>query len=282
MRYAATPKLNRHKLFLIFSMLAMCIITISVVLVSLPSQKVAPLPIMPTMGAEMFGPTKPEPAIVENPLAPDDIPVLPSVNIEPVPESAAVEDSYFDDALFIGNSLTEGIHSLGIIKNATVYASTGITVSEIFDKPIVKTPNGKITVLNALSKNKFGKIYVMLGMNELGWRSTSVFISKYETLLGEIHKLQPDAILYVTSILPVSAARDETDATFNNTRVAMFNECIRQVCANTSVNFVDCASAVMDADGKMPAEASPDGIHMNKRLYAKWYDYIKTHTIQGA
>ena len=38
------------------------------------------------------------------------------------------------------------------------------------------------------------------------------------------------------------------------------------------------AAAVADSSGYLPAEASTDGVHLNKEYCGKWLDYLKNHT----
>ena len=47
----------------------------------------------------------------------------------------------------------------------------------------------KITIMQALEKHKFGKVYVMLGVNELGWVYEKVFIQRYGELVDEMEQL---------------------------------------------------------------------------------------------
>lgn len=77
-----------------------------------------------------------------------------------------VTQDYFDDAVFIGDSRTVGLRDYGGWDNATYYASIGLTVYDMFDTPIVEENGAKITVEEALSEHQFGKVYLMIGINE--------------------------------------------------------------------------------------------------------------------
>lgn len=82
-----------------------------------------------------------------------------------------VEDDYFADAVFIGDSRTVGMFEYGGLEEiSTFYASTGLTVYKIFDSEIVSVPDErkKISVEEALEQNSFAKIYLMIGINEMG------------------------------------------------------------------------------------------------------------------
>ena len=77
-----------------------------------------------------------------------------------------VTQDYFDDAVFIGDSRTVGLRDYGGWDNATYYASIGLTVYDMFDTPIVEENGAKITVEEALSEHQFGKVYLMIGIND--------------------------------------------------------------------------------------------------------------------
>ena len=71
-----------------------------------------------------------------------------------------VEDDYFSDAVFIGDSRTVGMFEMRGLENiSNFYASKGLTVYTIFDSPIVSVPGQKEkqTVEQALTENKFAK-----------------------------------------------------------------------------------------------------------------------------
>ena len=77
--------------------------------------------------------------------------------------------SYFDDALFIGDSRTVGLYEYGNLGNALVLADPGMNVYKVFNRSF-KLPSGESKTLEEiLTEKQFGKIYVMLGINELGY-----------------------------------------------------------------------------------------------------------------
>jgi len=55
-----------------------------------------------------------------------------------------------------------------------------------------------------LKAKKYGKIYFMVGINELGTGNTGTFQKAYERVLRKFQKWQPDAVIYIQGIIPVS------------------------------------------------------------------------------
>lgn len=193
--------------------------------------------------------------------------------------SEAVPDSYFDDAVFIGDSRTEGfmLYS-GLSSTAASYTSTGLTVDTVFTKPVVKSGEGKITIVDALKRHRFSKIYVMFGVNELGWAYDSIFIEKYQKFIEEIKASQPNAVIYVQSILPVTKKKSESDPIYNNIQIHKYNDLIEKMAKECGVEYLDVAQSVTDESGNLFENASTDGIHLTKEYCEKWLDYLKTHT----
>lgn len=71
------------------------------------------------------------------------------------PVYVSVEDDYFSDAVFIGDSRTVGMFEYGgLEETAAFYASKGLTIFEVFDASIVSVPGSKkkITVEEALKQ----------------------------------------------------------------------------------------------------------------------------------
>lgn len=191
-----------------------------------------------------------------------------------------VSDKYFDDALFIGDSRVEGLQLYGNIKNATYYTAKGLTVTELLTKPFVKTPDGKKTLEAMLTAHKFGKIYIKLGVNELGWPYPEKFAEAYGKLLDKVIELEPDALIYVQSILPVTAKKAADGNVYTNKKVDLFNERINELCRERGLVYLNVREAVMDENGALPEDAAADGIHLNKKYCALWCDYLRTHTEQ--
>ena len=196
-----------------------------------------------------------------------------------VPVNAPVDNSYFDDAVFIGDSRTQGFIIYNGLGNATAYMDKGLKVDTAFTKAVIEVNGTKISVMDALAQNKnFRKIYVMLGVNELGWAYSDIFIGKYGELVDKIKEINPHAEIYIQSILPVSEKKSSSDDIYNMTKINEYNSLIQQMAEEKAVYYLNVAEAVMDSSGYLPEEASTDGVHLNKEYCAKWLDYLKTHT----
>lgn len=63
-----------------------------------------------------------------------------------------------------------------------------------------KTDSGrKISLADAVASSGCGKIYLMLGVNELGWNGTEIFRSRAETLVQKLLADAPESELVIQS-----------------------------------------------------------------------------------
>ncbi len=215
----------------------------------------------------------------------DSIPAKPPLSLpgSSQPEESAVSSQpkqnvpvgEFDNAVFIGDSRTEGLRNYDGLGNATYYAVKGLMVNTIFTKPAITLDNSKVTVMQAMKQKKYNKVFIMLGVNELGWSSTATFIQDYGKAIDEIKKDQPDAEIYVQSILPVTAKKSGSDKVYNNKNINYYNQQLKAMAAKKGVHFLKVDSAVSDAAGNLPENASTDGVHLNNEYCKKWCEYLK-------
>ena len=106
-------------------------------------------------------PRMPELPVEEPAEAEEDVSVV-------VPQSEPVGMEYFSDAVFLGDSRTEGLYLYGNMTEGEFLYAVGATVESVFTKPTQTTEAGKVPMLDALADMECGKVYIMLGVNELG------------------------------------------------------------------------------------------------------------------
>lgn len=196
-------------------------------------------------------------------------------------ESKADTDDGDDlsDAAFIGDSRTVGLENTCPYPKATFFCYVGMHIDNAVSDPAFTLSNGNAgTVIDALSEGSYGRIYINLGTNELGWPYIENFQDYYRDLIQQIQAVQPEATVYAESILPVTAARELEGDDITNANVVRFNEAIQQVCTETGAVYLNCWEALADDSGCLPEDWSVDGIHLLGEACDKWLDYIIENT----
>ena len=190
-----------------------------------------------------------------------------------------VDESYFDDALFIGDSRTVGLSQYSNWKNPVYYADVGLTVYTVFDKKIATVNGETMTIDQALQRQKFGKIYIMLGINELGRGTTETFAKKYGEVIGRIRELQPEAIMFIEGIMGVSKKKSDSDPIFNNRNIQERNAAIQSLANDTSVFYIDVNQVIMDGTGGIPSDYTFDNVNLKAAYYKIWTEFLMDHGV---
>ena len=153
---------------------------------------------------------------------------------------------------------------------------------EMDDRAVVELDGGKYTVEQALEKGpQYAKIYISLGINELGYFNDEAFHQTFGDFLKQVKASQPGAVLYLENLVPVvgrSKCRQQPYYV-NNDRVAAYNAIFPQLAEEYQVVLLDVADALTDENGILPADATVDGVHFTKAWYQKWLAYLMEHTV---
>lgn len=201
---------------------------------------------------------------------------------QPVPQGDKVEIDWFSDAVFIGDSRTEGFKLYSGISGADFLDYTGITAFDVVKgKQVIREGDKKISVLDALGQKQYGKVYISLGVNELGYFDAERFASTYGQIIDAVRELQPNAIVYIQSIIPVNTAKckaNDIPYYVTNEGIASYNAALEQLAGEKKVLYLNVSEALVDETGEVPREDSADGVHFQKSGYEKWLDYLTTHT----
>ncbi len=196
-----------------------------------------------------------------------------------VPNSgSSVGDEYFDDAAFVGDSITEGIKLYEVMTNATVVAARGINLDNVFTDDQIRTAQGNSTVMGALEAAEPKKIYIMFGANGVGWFTEQHFTDVYTKFVKAVKEQHPDSQIYLQSILPVTQEFDDSREDISNDKINRYNELVVEIAEEQEVHYLDVASAFKDEKGCLPEDSNGDGMHFGNKYYQKWFDYLKSHT----
>ena len=196
---------------------------------------------------------------------------------EEAPEEPPVlsDEDLFSSAAFVGDSRTEGFQLYSGLEVGAYFCAVGATVQSVTEKPTQDAPGGKEPILDALARGSYDRIYIMLGVNELGWYRTEDFTQQYERVIDRVRADHPEARIAIESLLPVSAAQDKKRSYVNNERIRLFNGLLEELAEETGCVFLDPASAVADESGTLPAEWTTDGVHLNSAGCRKWLEYLR-------
>lgn len=194
-----------------------------------------------------------------------------------VEETEAVGESYFDDALFLGDSLTDGLRLYSPLTKPKFLAGTGISFKGVYENPLY---DNEKTAFDYIKENKPKKIYIMLGINyRIFPENVNTFISEYKKLIKDIRDINPDAYIYIQSLLPVTEKRSSSDKMVNNQNIDLYNQAIEEMARRNKCFYLGVNEIFKNSSGAMDENSTFDGVHPNRELYNSWVEYLKKHTV---
>lgn len=187
-----------------------------------------------------------------------------------------VEMDYLDDALFIGDSRTSTLYEYAGWENTDFFVKYGQTVWDIWDSEM-----DGVTLEQMLTDKKYGKIYLMLGINELGTGTPESFAGQFGAVVARVQQLQPEAVIFVESIMHVTQSKDAENTYINNQEINARNERLKMLADNKSIFYID-ENEVMDepGTGKLKEEYSFDGVHLQVKYIEVWREFLLNHGIK--
>ena len=230
-------------------------------------------PVAATQSAETTASPSQEGSTEAQPTSEGETAVTEQTTEPPAPQSVFVESGpeYFDDALFIGDSRTVGIKLYGTLKNADYFCDQGLMVSRIDESTVENA-----TVWDKLRKKQYAKIYIMLGINEIG-NDIEGTTAKYRRLVDGVKELQPDAVIFLQANLHVASYKE--DAVINNDRLNALNANLQAMADNSKVYYLDVNGQFDDENGALKEDLTSDGVHVLAKYYTDWCTWLCQNTV---
>ena len=236
----------------------------------------------PNQPEQPENPTDPEapdeskiPTDTETPAQPEK-PQMPGVPTElPAVVTGAKygeDESFFDDALFIGDSRMVSSAYYARLGKADYFTDVGMNVFQMFSVT-ASDDNFDATDLTTLLQNRtYKKIFIMLGINECGYPMSSL-LSAYQEDIDTLKRLQPDATIYLLKVYGVSRSVAESASYFSPQRLQEVNDGIAGLADGKKVHCLDASHLYCDDEGYMKEEYTSDGVHpyaKDAALFAQW------------
>ena len=200
------------------------------------------------------------------------------------------EWSWFDDAVFIGDSVTLKLKNFVSKQRQTVpeyfgggqfltsgSLGTGNALWEVSSKSVHPAFQGeKMLLEESIPLTGAKKIYMMLGINDIAVYGLEGSIENYKLLMDRILEVVPDAQFYIQSATPIVEGAEKGGLT--NENLEKYNLLLLEMCEEREIRFVDVASVMRDENGFLPRNycSDPDGmgIHLMDEACQLWLGYL--------
>lgn len=226
--------------------------------------------------------------------------VIPEVTVEnvttkysvpgAVPATEKVDPSYFDDAVFVGDSVSlklkyyeadaDELGDAQFLTEGSLSANQLLMPLDSAGTIHVKYKGVKMNLDDAIEKTGASKMYIMLGMNDIGL-GLDFGIENYTKVLDSVTKRCPDITVIVQSVTP--CVFPEGYKAINNEKIQEYNKLLIKLCEEKGYYFVDVASVMYGDNGCLKKEYCSDpenmGMHFTNEGCKAWVDYLMTHAV---
>ena len=206
-------------------------------------------------------------------------------------ESASASVEYFNDVAFVGDSVSLKLSyyaaATGELGNAQFFTAGSLGANnalwDVSDESVHPSYQGqKMLIEDCIAASGVNKVYIMLGMNDIGLYGIDDTITSYETLVQKILEKSPHVQIVVQSMTPMTSTSEILGQSLNNDNIKKYNARLSDLCAEYGWSFVDVASVMYDAEGinlNRDFCSDPDGlgVHFTEAGCEKWIEYLSTH-----
>ena len=160
------------------------------------------------------------------------------------------------------------------------FVKNGLTVWDVNTITLSTVDGTNQTLEQVLKKKNYPKIYIMLGINELGTGNPDSFAGQYQQVIESIRRLQPESLIFLQEILHVTSQKDAEKSYINNQEVNLRNDALRKICDGKQVLYIDINEAFDLAGTKtLDPALSGDGVHIQAKNIQRWKDYLLNHGV---
>ena len=203
-------------------------------------------------------------------------------------EKEMMDDSYINETIFYGDSITENFAYYEALSWNQVWAKASLTPenAHTWQVPIWQH-NTNMTLFDALKTYKPKRLVITLGANAVAIMTESYFMKTYEELVKKAKESSPETLIIVQSIFPVDIKWDthsNTSNSINNTKINRLNYLLAEMCERNKIKFLNSAEILKDETGRLKKGYgyASDGIHLLPTGNSKVIEYFKTHAyIEG-
>ena len=200
------------------------------------------------------------------------------------PDYTNADPSFFDDAVFVGDSISLKLsrYHNGELGNAQFLVQSSYSIYNAINDKMVTTYRGKqyYNLEDAIAQTGAKKVFIMLGMNDLGIFGVNQTLEHYRILIELIREACPDIEIYIQSVTPIWTGSERKS--LNNSNIHEFNFILRFFAEEHGCGFIDIGPYLQDYTGGLAAVYSSDRyVHVTENGIAVWTAALRSYAYYG-
>ncbi len=213
-----------------------------------------------------------------------------------VPEGDRAEDSWFDDVIFIGNSVAKNLETYVLKRRmsdwpecmgkAIFFTAGSFTYydSATHHGVFPTLAGARYFLEDVVPVSGAKKVFISMGHGDMIFdqRPIDETIGYVSQTIEMIMEKSPDVQIYILAMSPRHKIFNREGNPINNAYVRDFDAALLQCAIDHDCYFIDSYEALSDENGDLPEEFSSEtydgGIHLTDAGCEAWLNYLYTHT----
>ncbi|MGN0636845.1 MAG: GDSL-type esterase/lipase family protein [Huintestinicola sp.] len=128
------------------------------------------------------------------------------------------------------------------------------------------------------------KVFINIGTNDLSWSTIPIssLMDNYDRMITAIESAVPHVKIYLMAYYPVNyeAAAEEMKECLRirtNEKITAANVCVKELAEKHGQRYIDINRNLKDEQGRLRAEFTIEGMHINEDGYRAVYDDIMAY-----
>ncbi len=193
------------------------------------------------------------------------------------PAEAPLDNSFFDDAVFVGDSTSAVLEyyamNVEALGDADFLIREELSLHDMVYNGMTVYYNGQgLPLADALAAGRYAKVYIMLGaLMDLGNYGVDDTLDAWDVLLRTIREKNPNIRIFIESALPI---RDNLPRLSNST-IDEYNEALKKFAEENDCVFVEIGEHFKSANGFLDPGVSRDYGHLIIDAAGTWMELLK-------
>jgi lysophospholipase L1-like esterase len=138
--------------------------------------------------------------------------------------------------------------------------------------------NGVLKRLPEVMSSSPDKIFLMIGINDLGWGADiQEIVLNYKEIIQKITETSPSTTIYVQSVLPVNEqllSQNYQGSKITGKNILKLNGYLKDLSHQYKLTYVDLYPLFTANENQLDESLTFDGLHLNGKAYWIWKSAI--------
>ncbi len=209
-------------------------------------------------------------------------------NLEEIDISEEEIDAYFENTVFLGDSIMLGFRNYtrkqaadSFLKQIQFLAAGSYSASnslwDVTEESVHPLYQGKkLQAWNSIEKIAPTKVFICLGLNDLNISGLQGSLDKYKELIRRITEKSPNVEIHIISMTYTLAGA--SSGKLHNDTIREYNLMLLDAAIENGWGYIDVANALADENGDLAEAYCSDGfVHQTAAAYDVWTTVLREY-----